>query len=349
MKTIEILGEKAEYYLSHVCRTIDKKLLYLPAPDTVDRVWMESDRNIRTLGSLQWILAHGRLAGTGYVSILPVDQGIEHSAGASFAPNPAYFDPENIVKLAIEGGCNAVASTFGILGSVARKYAHKIPFVVKLNHNELLSYPNSFDQVLFGTVKEAWNMGAVAVGATIYFGSEQSRRQLVEIAEAFEYAHELGMATILWCYLRNNDFKKGAIDYHSAADMTGQADRLGVTIKADIVKQKLPTNNGGFKAIGFGKVDERMYTELATDHPIDLCRYQVANGYMGRVGLINSGGESHGTSDLRDAVITAVVNKRAGGMGLISGRKAFQKPMNKGVELLNAIQDVYLDPSITIA
>ena len=341
-KTIEILGEKAEYYLSHVCRTIDKSQLYLPAPDTVDKVWIESDRNIRTLGSLQWILAHGRLAGTGYVSILPVDQGIEHFAGASFAPNPAYFDPENIVKLAIEGGCNAVASTFGILGSVARKYAHKIPFVVKLNHNELLSYPNSFDQVLFGTVKEAWNMGAVAVGATIYFGSEQSRRQLVEIAEAFEYAHELGMATILWCYLRNNDFKKGAIDYHSAADLTGQADRLGVTIKADIVKQKLPTNNGGFKAIGFGKVDERMYTELATDHPIDLC-------YMGRVGLINSGGESHGTSDLRDAVITAVVNKRAGGMGLISGRKAFQKPMNKGVELLNAIQDVYLDPSITIA
>ena len=348
-KTIEILGEKAEYYLSHVCRTIDKKLLYLPAPDTVDRVWMESDRNIRTLGSLQWILSHGRLAGTGYVSILPVDQGIEHAAGASFAPNPAYFDPENIVKLAIEGGCNGVASTFGILGSVARKYAHKIPFIVKLNHNELLSYPNTFDQVLFGTVKEAWNMGAVAVGATIYFGSEQSRRQLVEIAEAFEYAHELGMATILWCYLRNNDFKKGAVDYHAAADLTGQADRLGVTIKADIVKQKLPTNNGGFKAIGFGKVDERMYTELASEHPIDLCRYQVANGYMGRVGLINSGGESHGESDLRDAVITAVVNKRAGGMGLISGRKAFQKPMNEGVELLNTIQDVYLDSSITIA
>ena len=265
------------------------------------------------------------------------------------APNPIYFDPENIVKLAIEGGCNAVASTFGILGSVARKYAHKIPFVVKLNHNELLTYPNTYDQVLFGTVKEAWNMGAVAVGATIYFGSEQSRRQLVEIAEAFEYAHELGMATILWCYLRNSDFKKGAIDYHAAADLTGQADRLGVTIKADIVKQKLPTNNGGFKAIGFGKVDERMYTELASEHPIDLCRYQVANGYMGRVGLINSGGESHGASDLRDAVITAVVNKRAGGMGLISGRKAFQKPMNKGVELLNAIQDVYLDPAITIA
>lgn len=283
------------------------------------------------------------------MSILPVDQDIEHTAGASFAPNPIYFDPENIVKLAIEGGCNGVASTFGILGSVARKYAHKIPFIVKLNHNELLSYPNSFDQVLFGTVKEAWNMGAVAVGATIYFGSEQSRRQLVEIAEAFEYAHELGMATILWCYLRNNDFKKGAVDYHAAADLTGHTDRLGVTIKADIVKQKLPTNNGGFKAIGFGKIDERMYTELASEHPIDLCRYQVANGYMGRVGLINSGGESHGSSDLRDAVITAVVNKRAGGMGLISGRKAFQKPMNEGVELLNTIQDVYLDSSITIA
>ena len=348
-KVIELLGDKSCYYLDHTCKTIDKSLIHIPSPDTIDKIWLDSDRNIKVLNSLQSLLGHGRLANTGYVSILPVDQDIEHTAGASFAPNPIYFDPENIVKLAIEGGCNAVASTFGILGSVARKYAHKIPFVVKLNHNELLSYPNSFDQVLFGTVKEAWNMGAVAVGATIYFGSEQSRRQLVEIAEAFEYAHELGMATILWCYLRNNDFKKGAIDYHSAADLTVQADRLGVTIKADIVKQKLPTNNGGFKAIGFGKVDERMYTELATDHPIDLCRYQVANGYMGRVGLINSGGESHGTSDLRDAVITAVVNKRAGGMGLISGRKAFQKPMNKGVELLNAIQDVYLDPSITIA
>ena len=348
-KVIELLGDKSCYYLDHTCKTIDKSLIHIPSPDTIDKIWLDSDRNIKVLNSLQSLLGHGRLANTGYVSILPVDQDIEHTAGASFAPNPIYFDPENIVKLAIEGGCNAVASTFGILGSVARKYAHKIPFVVKLNHNELLSYPNSFDQVLFGTVKEAWNMGAVAVGATIYFGSEQSRRQLVEIAEAFEYAHELGMATILWCYLRNNDFKKGAIDYHSAADLTRQADRLGVTIKADIVKQKLPTNNGGFKAIGFGKVDERMYTELATDHPIDLCRYQVANGYMGRVGLINSGGESHGTSDLRDAVITAVVNKRAGGMGLISGRKAFQKPMNKGVELLNAIQDVYLDPSITIA
>ena len=292
-KVIELLGDKSCYYLDHTCKTIDKSLIHIPSPDTIDKIWLDSDRNIKVLNSLQSLLGHGRLANTGYVSILPVDQDIEHTAGASFAPNPIYFDPENIVKLAIEGGCNAVA--------------------------------------------------------TIYFGSEQSRRQLVEIAEAFEYAHELGMATILWCYLRNNDFKKGAIDYHSAADLTGQADRLGVTIKADIVKQKLPTNNGGFKAIGFGKVDERMYTELATDHPIDLCRYQVANGYMGRVGLINSGGESHGTSDLRDAVITAVVNKRAGGMGLISGRKAFQKPMNKGVELLNAIQDVYLDPSITIA
>ena len=348
-KTIEILGEKAEYYLSHVCRTIDKKLLYLPAPDTVDRVWMESDRNIRTLGSLQWILSHGRLAGTGYVSILPVDQGIEHAAGASFAPNPAYFDPENIVKLAVEGGCNAVASTFGVLGAVARKYAHRIPFIVKLNHNELLSYPNSYDQVMFGTVRDAWNMGAAAVGATIYFGSEESRRQLVEIAEAFDYAHELGMATILWCYLRNGSFRKDGVDYHASADLTGQADHLGVTIKADIVKQKLPENNGGFRAIGFGKTRDEVYTKLTTAHPIDLCRYQVANGYMGRVGLINSGGESHGASDLKDAVVTAVVNKRAGGMGLISGRKAFQKPMNEGVELLHAIQDVYLDASVTIA
>ena len=344
-KIIELLGNQAEYYLNHTCKTIDKSLIHVPSPDTIDKIWIDSDRNIQTLRSLQTLLGHGRLANTGYVSILPVDQDIEHTAGASFAPNPIYFDPENIVKLAIEGGCNAVASTFGNLGAVARKYAHKIPFVVKLNHNELLSY----DQVLFGTVKEAWEMGAVAVGATIYFGSEQSRRQLVEIAEAFDYAHELGMATILWCYLRNNEFKKDGIDYHAAADLTGQANRLGVTIKADIVKQKLPTNNGGFKAIHFGKTDERMYTELTTDHPIDLCRYQVANGYMGRVGLINSGGESHGASDLKDAVVTAVVNKRAGGMGLISGRKAFQKPMNEGVELLHAIQDVYLDASVTIA
>lgn len=348
-KTIEILGEKAEYYLSHVCRTIDKKLLYLPAPDTVDRVWMESDRNIRTLGSLQWILSHGRLAGTGYVSILPVDQGIEHAAGASFAPNPAYFDPENIVKLAVEGGCNAVASTFGVLGAVARKYAHRIPFIVKLNHNELLSYPNSYDQVMFGTVRDAWNMGAAAVGATIYFGSEESRRQLVEIAEAFDYAHELGMATILWCYLRNGSFRKDGVDYHASADLTGQANHLGVTIKADIVKQKLPENNGGFRAIGFGKTRDEVYTKLTTDHPIDLCRYQVANGYMGRVGLINSGGESRGASDLQEAVTTAVINKRAGGMGLISGRKAFQRPMKDGIALLHAIQDVYLDDEVTIA
>lgn len=348
-KIVDLLGDKAAYYLDHTCKTIDKSLLHLPAADTVDKVWVASDRNIPTLNNLQRILGHGRLAGTGYVSILPVDQDIEHTAGASFAPNPIYFDPENIVKLAIEGGCNAVASTFGILGSVARKYAHKIPFVVKINHNELLSYPNTYDQVMFGSVKSAWEMGAAAVGATIYFGSEQSRRQLVEIAEAFDYAHELGMATILWCYLRNNDFKKDGVDYHAAADLTGQADRLGVTIKADIVKQKLPVNNGGFEAIKFGKFDPRMYSELSSEHPIDLCRYQVANGYMGRVGLINSGGESHGTSDLREAVITAVINKRAGGMGLISGRKAFQKPMNKGVELLNAIQDVYLDAAITIA
>lgn len=348
-KIIELLGNQAEYYLNHTCKTIDKSLIHVPSPDTIDKIWIDSDRNIQTLRSLQTLLGHGRLANTGYVSILPVDQDIEHTAGASFAPNPIYFDPENIVKLAIEGGCNAVASTFGNLGAVARKYAHKIPFVVKLNHNELLSYPNTYDQVLFGTVKEAWEMGAVAVGATIYFGSEQSRRQLVEIAEAFDYAHELGMATILWCYLRNNEFKKDGIDYHAAADLTGQANRLGVTIKTDIVKQKLPTNNGGFKAIHFGKTDERMYAELTTDHPIDLCRYQVANGYMGRVGLINSGGESHGASDLKDAVVTAVVNKRAGGMGLISGRKAFQKPMNEGVELLHAIQDVYLDASVTIA
>ena len=325
-KIIELLGNQAEYYLNHTCKTIDKSLIHVPSPDTIDKIWIDSDRNIQTLRSLQTLLGHGRLANTGYVSILPVDQDIEHTAGASFASNPIYFDPENIVKLAIEGGCNAVASTFGNLGAVARKYAHKIPFVVKLNHNELLSYPNTYDQVLFGTVKEAWEMGAVAVGATIYFGSEQSRRQLVEIAEAFDYAHELGMATILWCYLRNNEFKKDGIDYHAAADLTGQANRLGVTIKADIVKQKLPTNNGGFKAIHFGK-----------------------NGYMGRVGLINSGGESHGASDLKDAVVTAVVNKRAGGMGLISGRKAFQKPMNEGVELLHAIQDVYLDASVTIA
>ena len=348
-KIISLLGDKSDYYLNHVCKTIDKSLLHLPSPTCVDDVWVNSDRNIQTLNSLQTLLGHGRLANTGYVSILPVDQDIEHTAGSSFAPNPIYFDPENIVKLAIEGGCNAVASTFGILGSVARKYAHKIPFLVKLNHNELLTYPNSYNQILFGTVKEAWNMGAVAVGATIYFGSEQSRRQLVEIADAFEYAHELGMATVLWCYLRNSSFKKDGIDYSAAADLTGQANHLGVTIKADIIKQKLPENNGGFTATNFGKIDQKMYTELTTEHPIDLCRYQVANNYMGRVGLINSGGESHGASDLKDAVVTAVINKRAGGMGLISGRKAFQRPMKDGVELLHSIQDIYLDKDITIA
>lgn len=348
-KTLEILGDKAEYLLSHVCKTIDKRMLHLPSGDTVDRVWLDSDRSIRTIGNLEWLLQHGRLAGTGYVSILPVDQGVEHSAGASFAPNPVYFDPANIVKLAIEGGCNAVASTFGVLGAVARRYAHKIPFVVKINHNELLSYPNMHDQILFGDVRDAWNMGAAAIGATIYFGSPESRRQIVEISEAFDYAHELGMATILWCYLRNPSFKQDGVDYHAAADLTGQADHLGATIKADIVKQKLPLNNGGFTALKFGKTDPRVYTELSSDHPIDLCRYQVANSYMGRVGLINSGGESRGESDLREAVVTAVVNKRAGGMGLISGRKAFQRPMKEGIALLHAIQDVYLDPDVTIA
>ncbi len=348
-KIREILGDQQRYYLEHTCQTIDQSLLHIPSPAIVDEVWRLSDRNNQTLVNFQRLLDHGRLAGTGYVSILPVDQGIEHTAGASFAPNPLYFDPENIVKLAMEGGCNAVASTFGVLGAVARKYAHKIPFIVKLNHNELLSYPNTYDQVLFGSVKQAWNMGAMAVGATIYFGSEESRRQLVEISEAFEYAHELGMVTILWCYLRNDHFKKDGTDYHTAADLTGQANHLGVTIQADIVKQKLPVNNGGFTAIGFAKTSPKMYSELATDHPIDLCRYQVANGYMGRVGLINSGGESRGASDLKDAVVTAVINKRAGGMGLISGRKAFQKPMGEGVELLHAIQDVYLDKRITLA
>ncbi|MDR2951216.1 MAG: class I fructose-bisphosphate aldolase [Prevotella sp.] len=348
-KITKILGDQSEYLLGHVSKTIDKSLIHAPEPNAIENVWIDSDRNIPTLNSLQRLFGHGRLADTGYLSILPVDQDIEHTAGASFAPNPIYFDSENIVKLALESGCSAVASTYGVLGSVARKYAHKIPFVVKINHNELLTYPNSYDQVLFGTIKEAWNMGAAAVGATIYFGSEESRRQIVDIAKAFEYAHELGMATILWCYLRNSSFKKDGVDYHSAADLSSQANHIGVTIKADIVKQKLPTNNGGFKAINFGKWDERMYTELSSDHPIDLCRYQVANGYMGRVGLINSGGESHGASDLKDAVYTAVVNKRAGGMGLICGRKAFQRSMKEGVELINTIQDVYLDKDITLA
>ncbi|MGC1719962.1 MAG: class I fructose-bisphosphate aldolase [Isosphaeraceae bacterium] len=348
----ELLGPEADSLLKHVCKTIPKQSLHLPGPDFVDRIFVPSDRNPRVLSNLQRFFGTGRLAGTGYLSILPVDQGIEHSGGASFAKNPAYFDPENIVKLALEGGCNAVASTYGVLGMVARKYAHKIPFLVKINHNELLTYPNQFNQVLFGTVKEAHEMGAAAVGATIYFGSDQSTRQIIEVSEAFAHAHELGMATVLWCYLRNGAFKKDK-DYHVAADLTGQANHLGVTIQADIIKQKLPENNGGFKALNmagssYGKFDERMYTELSSDHPIDLTRYQVANCYMGRAGLINSGGAS-GKNDLADAVKTSVINKRAGGMGLISGRKAFQRPMADGVKLLNAIQDVYLDASITVA
>lgn len=344
----ELLGSESDQLLNHKCTTIDKDLLNLPGPDFVDRVFSVSNRNPQVLRSLQDLYSHGRLGNTGYVSILPVDQGIEHSAGASFAPNPIYFDPENIVKLAIEGGCNAVASTFGVLASVSRKYAHKIPFVVKLNHNELLTYPNTFSQIPFGSVDEAWNLGATAVGATIYFGSDDSNRQIVEIAEAFERAHELGMATILWCYLRNSDFKKDGVDYHTATDITAQANHLGVTIQADIIKQKLPTLNGGYTAIGFGKTHDKVYSELSSDHPIDLCRYQVANCYMGRAGLINSGGASSGATDLAEAVTTAVINKKAGGHGLISGRKAFQKPMQEGVELLNAIQDVYLSEEIDI-
>lgn len=348
-KIQQLLGDKAEYYLNHTSKTFDKSLLHIPSATAVDDIWATSNRTPQTLRSINALLNNGRLAGTGYVSILPVDQGIEHSAGASFAPNSIYFDPENIVKLAVEGGCNAVASTYGVLGSVARKYAHKIPFIVKINHNEFISYPNKFDQIMFGSIKDAWNMGAVAVGATIYFGSDESARQIVEVAEAFEYAHELGMATVLWCYLRNSAFKKDGVDYHTAADLTAQANHLGVTIQADIIKQKLPTNNGGYNAMAYGKTHKKVYDELTTDHPIDLCRYQVANCYMGRVGLINSGGESKGASDMAEAVMTAVVNKRAGGMGLISGRKAFQKPMNEGVELLNTIQDVYLDKGVTIA
>lgn len=349
----ELLGNDADSLLSHVCKTIPKEKLHIPSPTYVDDVWYHSDRNNRVLQNLQRIINHGRLAGTGYLSILPVDQGIEHSAGASFAKNPAYFDPANIVELAIEGGCNAVASTFGVLGSVSRKYAHKIPFLVKINHNELLTYPNKYDQIMFGSIDKAYDMGAAAVGATIYFGSDESSRQIVEVAQAFEYAHELGMATVLWCYTRNSAFKVGGTDYHASADLTGQANHLGVTIEADIVKQKLPTNNGGYLALNsgdssYGKLDQRIYDELTTDHPIDLTRYQVANGYMGRAGLINSGGAS-GKDDFAQAVKTAVVNKRAGGMGLISGRKAFQRPMDEGVKLLNYIQDVYLNDEITIA
>lgn len=348
-KIVDLLGKEAAFYLEHKCETISKDSIHAPSKKCVDEVWVNSNRNPQTLRSIQTLLNHGRLKNSGYVSILPVDQGIEHSAGASFAPNPIYFDPENIVKLALEGGCNAVASTYGVLGSVARKYAHKIPFIVKINHNEFISYPNKFDQIMFGSIKDAWNMGAVAVGATIYFGSDESARQIQEVAKAFEYAHELGMATVLWCYLRNGAFKTAEMDYHTSADLTGQANHLGVTIQADIIKQKLPTNNGGYNALKFGKTHKKVYDELSSNHPIDLTRYQVANCYMGRVGLINSGGESKGATDMAEAVMTAVVNKRAGGMGLISGRKAFQKPMKDGVELLNVIQDVYLDKSITLA
>lgn len=350
----ELLGDEASSLLEHQSKTISKDLIHQPGPDFVDRVWTASDRSIPVLRNMQSLYGTGRLANTGYLSILPVDQGIEHSAGASFAPNPAYFDPENIVKLAIEGGCNAVASTFGVLGSVARKYAHKIPFVVKINHNEFLSYPNKFDQILFGTIKEAHEMGAAAVGATIYFGSAESGRQIVEVAQAFKMAHELGMATILWCYLRNNAFKNSTTDFHVSADLTGQANHLGVTIEADIIKQKLPENNGGYNAVTskdnpYGKTDKRIYSELTSDHPIDLVRYQVANCYMGRASLINSGGASSGESDTAEAVRTAVINKRGGGAGLISGRKAFQRPMAEGAALLQAIQDVYLCEDVTIA
>jgi class I fructose-bisphosphate aldolase len=346
------LGAKAEYFLGYKTPKISKERLHLPGPDFVDHIYAESNRNIRVLTNLQRIFGHGRLGRTGYLSILPVDQGIEHSAGASFAKNPDYFDAENIVKLAIEGQCNAVASTFGVLGAVAHKYAHKIPFIVKLNHNELLTFPNKFDQIFFGTVQEAWNMGAAAVGATIYFGSDQADRQIVEVSRAFAEAHELGMATVLWCYLRNSAFKKDK-DYHLSADLTGQANHLGVTIQADIIKQKMAENNGGYMALNmgdssYGKFDKRIYTDLASDHPIDLCRYQVANCFMGRSGMINSGGAS-GANDFEEAVTTAVINKRAGGTGLISGRKAFQRPMSEGVQLLNTIQDVYLSPEVTVA
>ena len=348
----DLLGEEASSLLRHRCQTVDKSLLHLPGPDFLDRVFVPSDRNSTTLRNLHAIFTHGRLAGTGYLSILPVDQGIEHSAGASFAPNPLYFDPENIVRLAIEGGCNAVASTLGVLGAVSRAYAHKIPFIVKINHNELLTYPNKYDQVMFATVKQAWNMGAAAIGATIYFGSPESGRQIVEVSQAFQAAHELGLATVLWCYLRNAAFKRDK-DYHVAADLTGQANHLGVTIEADLIKQKQPETNNGYGALNadgqkYGMTNKKVYSELTTDHPIDLCRYQVVNCYMGRAGLINSGGAS-GANDLAQAVRTAVINKRAGGIGLISGRKAFQKSMDEGVALLNAIQDVYLCPEVTVA
>jgi fructose-bisphosphate aldolase, class I len=350
----ELLGDDADDLLNHKSTTIDASQLHLPGGDIVDRVYAQTDRGNRVLSNLQRLIDHGRLGGTGYVSILPVDQGIEHSAGASFAKNPQYFDPENIVRLAYEGGCNAVASTYGVLGATARRWVHKIPFIVKINHNELLTYPNAYDQVMFGTVQQAFDMGAAGIGATIYFGSEESTRQIVEVAEAFYEAHQLGMFTVLWCYLRNSAFKVDGTDYHVAADLTAQANHLGVTIEADIIKQKLPENNGGYKALNsgdssYGKLDEKIYSDLTSDHPIDLTRYQVANGYMGRMGLINSGGASSGQSDMAEAVRTAVINKRAGGMGLISGRKAFQRPMDEGIGLLNAIQDVYLADEVTIA
>ena len=345
----QLLGDKADSLLNFKNPKIAKERLHIPGPDVVDRLYAVSDRNNRVLGNIERIVKHGRLGGTGYLSILPVDQGIEHSAGASFAKNPDYFDAENIVKLAIEGGCNAVASTYGVLGAVARKYAHKIPFLVKINHNELMTYPNKFDQIMFAHVQQAADMGCAAVGATIYFGSDEASRQIQEVSEAFQHAHELGMATVLWCYLRNNAFKKDGVDYHVAADLTSQANHLGVTIEADIIKQKAPENNGGFTALNFGKTHKLVYSQLSSDHPIDLTRYQVAGCYMGRMGLINSGGASSGAGDFEEAARTAVVNKRAGGMGLISGRKAFQRPMEEGVKLLHLIQDVYLDPAITVA
>jgi fructose-bisphosphate aldolase, class I len=351
---VELVGKEEEYVFSHKCKTIFKENLHLPGPDFISRIFIDSNRNIQTLRSLNTIFETGRLAGTGYLSVLPVDQGVEHSAGASFSPNPMYFDPENIIKLAIEGGCNAVVSTIGGLAIVARKYAHKIPFIAKISHNELLTYPNKFDQIMFGSVKDAWNLGAVAVGATVYFGSPESDRQITAVSQTFEEAHSLGMVTVLWCYLRNSNFKKNKIDYAASADLTGQANYLGVTIQADIIKQKLPENNGGYKAlnmdgISYGKYDERMYTELTTDNPIDLCRYQVINCFMGRAGLVNSGGASDGSEDLKEAVRTAIINKRAGGMGMLSGRKSFQKPFDEGVELLHAIQDVYLIKQIGVA
>ena len=346
---LSLIDNERDFLMNHVCETISKESIHLPSPTHLDDCFSSSNRNGQTLRSLAQLYQHGRLSNTGYLSILPVDQGIEHTAGSSFAPNPIYFDPENIIKLAIESGCNAVASTMGGLAMLSRKYAHKIPFIVKINHNELMTYPNKYDQIMFGSVRDAWNMGAVAVGATVYFGSNESDRQIVEVAKAFEEAHNLGMATILWCYTRNDAFVKDGVDYHTAADLTGQANHLGVSIQADIIKQKLPTNNGGFTAIKFAKTNPKMYSKLSSDHPIDLCRFQVINCYLGRINLINSGGESKGEADLTDAVKTAIINKRAGGAGLIMGRKAFQRPFNEGVELINAVQEIYLANEVTIA